>query len=119
MFDYQIDRLPSEIAVVSVTGNLDDVNREYFFGCIEGLMSEGYEKIVIDCDGLGFVSSSGLASMLKARAKLQRQGGKIYLAAVNATIAEVLNISRLNRLFSIFPTRRDAVKYLHRDAAAA
>ena len=118
MFDYQIDRLPYEIAVVSVQGSLDAGNRDYFFGCIEGLLAEGFGKIVIDCDGLGNVSSAGLASMLRARSKMQKNGGKIYLAGVNAVIAEVLNITRLNRLFAIYPTRRHAIKELYKGAPA-
>ena len=112
MFDFETEKLPSGIAVVSVKGALDDSNRAYFFGCVEDLIEDGFSRIIVDCDGLGHISSSGLAGLIRARSQAQAKGGKVYLTHVNATIAEVLNLTKLNKLLALYPTTKALLKKL-------
>lgn len=115
MFDYEIERLPLRTAVIRVSGTLNETTREYFFGCIRDLIRDGIENIVVDCEALGKITSSGLASLLQARNKAQRQRGRIRLSNVNATIAEMLNVTRLNRIFALEPSTNHALKRIFRE----
>lgn len=112
MFDFESKQMPGGIVVVSVTGTMDESNRSYFFDCIGDLIEDGFPHVIVDCDGLGSISSSGLAGLLRARDKAQAKGGKIYLTHVNATIVEVLSITKLNKLLAIFPTTNELVESL-------
>ena len=113
MFDFETEKLPGGIAVVSVRGSLDDSNRTYFFGCVEDLIKDGFSQIIVDCDGLGHVSSSGLAGLIRARGQAQAKGGKVYLTHVNATVAEVFNLTKLNKLLALYPTTKELLEKLN------
>lgn len=106
MFDYETRLIADGIAIVSVRGTLNQETRAYFFECVGGLIEDGYERIIIECHGLGFVSSSGLAGLLKARRRVQAHSGKIYLTHLNSTVTEALQLTKLNSLFAIYPTTR-------------
>ena len=107
MFDYETRLMAEGIAVVSVRGSLDGETRAYFFECVGGLIEDGYERIIIECHGLGFVSSSGLAGLIKARRRAQSRGGKIYLTHLDSAIIEVLQQTKLNSLFAVYPTTQE------------
>lgn len=112
MIDFETKQLPGGIAVVSVRGSLDEATRNYFFECVADLIDEGFVNIVVDCDGLGHISSAGLAGLIRARSQVQNKGGKIYLTHVEATIADVLAVTKLNKLLDIYPTTREIVAVL-------
>lgn len=108
MFDFKTRQL-NNAAVVSVWGTLDDSNRTYFFDCISDLAREGNARIVIDCEGLGKITSSGLAALVRARQAARTHEGRIFLANVNSSVAEIIHLTRLNKLLAIFPTIEDAL----------
>ena len=112
MIDFETEQYPGGIAVVSVEGSLDESNRTYFFDCVKDLIDDGSSQIIVDCNGLGFVSSSGLAALVRARSKAESAGGKIYLTHVHATIADVLNVTKLNKILSIYPTTKQLLAKL-------
>ena len=107
MFDFETRLMSDGIAVVSVKGSLNEEKRQYFFNCVGELFNDGYSRIIIECDGLGFVSSSGLAGLIRARRHVRSRGGRIYLTHLNSTITEILHITKLNKLFAIHPTTRE------------
>ena len=110
MFDFQTKKVNPTTAIVTVQGSLDESNRDYFFGCLQDLIGDGFVNIIVDCDGLGFISSSGLAGLIIARGKAIKNGGKIFLTHVQSTIADVLQVTRLNSLFSIYPSTSELLR---------
>ncbi len=116
MIDFETTHLAGGIAVVSVRGSLDDTARDYFFECVSDLIDEGFVRIIVDCAGLGHISSSGLAALIRARSQVQSKDGKIYLTHVEATIADVLALTKLNKLLAIYPSTRELLKELGTDS---
>ena len=112
MIDFETTQLPGGIVVVNVRGSLDDASRDYFFDCVSDLIEEGFLHIIVDCAGLGHISSAGLAALIRARSQAQSKDGKIYLTHVEATIADVLALTKLNKLLSIYPTTRELLEEL-------
>ncbi len=109
--------MPDGIAVVSVMGSLNEEQRDYFFGCVGELFRDGYTRIVIECDGLGFLSSGALAGLIGARRYARSRGGKIYLTHLNSTITEILHLTKLNRLFAIYPTSCELLTHFKEKSA--
>lgn len=104
MIDFQTNTISDSLAVVAVSGKLDEMTRSYFFQCISDTFNGECKQVIVDCSGLGLLGSSGLASLLMARKYARKEGGRIYLTHVNSTIAEVLERTNLNKLFSIYPS---------------
>ena len=100
MIDFHT-QLIDGIAIVSVSGNLDSTSHDYFFENIADLMKNNIAEIIIDCDDLGFISSRSLGKLIVARNRAAKFNGKIYLTHVNATIANLLQITKLNTLVGV------------------
>ncbi|MFH1733042.1 MAG: STAS domain-containing protein [Planctomycetota bacterium] len=77
---------------------------------IEGLEAP---KVVIDFDGVEFISSAILGKLIKlsGRVVTDRQG-HLTLCSLDERIAEVFKITGLEKLFSIHGTRSEAVAAL-------
>jgi anti-anti-sigma factor len=95
-------RTKRNLAIVYLSGELNTSSLQQFKSEIQELVGDGFQRIIVDCRELGFISSSGLVALIWARTA----GGTIYLTHVSAMIGEVLNITKLSRLLKIEPTTR-------------
>ena len=119
MIDFEMERVSQSTSVVRVRGNLNDSTRNYFFDCISDLLGDdggGTNKIrnvIVECNGLGVLSSSGMAALLTSRKNAKKRGTKIYLTHLNSTIAKALEITKLNSLLAVYPTTREVLLKLN------
>ena len=72
----------------------------------QGLLLDAARKqpsahIVVDLTSLLFVSSEGLGALLTLRSELQADSRKLCLAKVSPLVAEVFEMTQLDRLFPI------------------
>ena len=109
MLDFSSHQTENGTLVIRLGGELDAESNEYFFKCVEDEINAGHKNIVINCADLGFISSIGLAAFIRARSRIAKNDGKIYLARVNSTIMNVLHIVNLDKIFDIFPKEREAI----------
>ena len=92
-----------DVLIVEASGKLDSVTSEYLLNCIESLVKDGAEKIVLDCGDLNHINSMGLAMLVRANSRLRKQGGTMSIASASGPVAEVLQLVRFDRLFWFFP----------------
>ena len=118
MIDFEIEHVSNSTAIVKVRGTLNESTREYFFDCISDLLGDDektagrIKNVIIECNGLGFMSSSGMAALLTSRKKANRRGSKIYLTHLNSTIATALKFTKLSSLLAVYPTTAELLKKL-------
>jgi anti-sigma B factor antagonist len=58
---------------------------------------------VIDLSLATYIDSAGLAALILAVQKIEAYGGKFLLAGLRETVRSVLESSRLDEIFRIFP----------------
>ena len=61
------------------------------------------ERIVIDLSHATYIDSAGLAALIIAMREVESYGGKFFLTGLNETVRSVLESSRLEQIFRIFP----------------
>lgn len=115
MIDFQTDFLSDSIVVIKARGKLDESTRKYFFSCISDLMREAdkmgtSQHVIVECNGLGSLSSSGMAALLTARTRIRKGGGKIYFTHLSSTITAALELTKLNKLLAIYPTTEELLR---------
>ena len=96
--------------IVAVKGRVDSSNSAELEKTFENLMDEGTFRIVVDCQGLEYISSAGLhvlVSTLKACRRYNR--GDLRLCNLSDRISEVLDLAGLVPLFEIFDDAVGAV----------
>ena len=99
----------ADVQVLTVIGSAD-INssaalRESLLGAIEA----GTKRIVCDLGKLDFICSDALGVLITAYLKANGRGGFVRLANPQAHLKEILETTRLNCLFEVFPDVRCAV----------
>jgi anti-sigma B factor antagonist len=111
MIDWEIDKAGDggDVLVFKLTGRLETTESEYLLSVIENRIEEGDSKLVLDCDRLSYLSSLGLGTLVRARARMKKAGGDVKLAGVHGVIASVISAVNLDRIFHLYPTVEAAV----------
>ncbi|MDO8680165.1 MAG: STAS domain-containing protein [Acidobacteriota bacterium] len=76
------------------------------------LIDAGHRRLVVDMSDVHFVDSSGLGALVSAlkTLKVLKGDGDIRLANVQPPVVALLEIIRLHRVFSSYPTVEQAVQ---------
>ena len=87
---------------------LDQVGAENFKYVLNERMKEG-EKVVLDLEKLVNIDNFGLDALLAAAQKALENNSVIKLARVSPDMQIVLDITKVYRVFDIYPTIEEAV----------
>lgn len=94
--------------IVSFEGDVDleqsPKAREVLLECVE----RG-NKILVDLSGVSYIDSSGVASLVEAFQVAKKQGKGFALVSVNAAALRVLQLARLDKVFTIHESLADAL----------
>jgi anti-sigma B factor antagonist len=97
------------VTILALDGGLDHTTTALFIAQMDGLVEEGAARVVLDLSKLTYASSWGLAAMVRVHHHFAARGGRIAFANLHATVATVLRLSHLDRLFDLHPTVDAAV----------
>ena len=87
---------------------LDQVGAENFKFVLSERMNPG-ENIVLDLEKLVNIDSFGLDALLAMAQKALKNNSVIKLAGVSADMRIILDITKVYRVFEIYPTIEEAV----------
>lgn len=87
--------------VISVQGRLDTATSTDFESRVIETILPG-AKIIIDCEKLDYISSSGLRVFLIALKKTNNSGGELKICNLQPAINEIFKISGFTNIFLIF-----------------
>lgn len=107
--------------VLSVAGRLDQDTCDDFRGELMKHVDQTARDggaIVLDLEGLEYVSSAGLRCFMLASRAAKTQHGRIVVAALQPMVTEIFEISHFNLVFQVFPTVKEAVGAMSADALA-
>jgi anti-anti-sigma factor len=89
--------------IIEIDGRLDTNNYQRLESRLSELIENGAKKIILNCEKLIYLSSSGLRVLLVTFKKMKAVGGSFVLCSLTENISEVLEISGFNSIFTIFP----------------
>lgn len=99
----------SGVAVFQVTG---EINISTSPDLLKVFEKESPKKIVVDLEKVSYVDSSGLATLVEMLKKARAAGGALGLAGMSDKIRSLFEITKLDRLFSVYPNRAKAIAAL-------
>ncbi len=97
------------ITVVAPTGRLDVAGAPALKEAISEVVKNGPPRIVIDMEGVSFVDSTGLGSVISALKQVRGSQGEMRLAAPNQQARVVLELTTLDRVFPYYATVEEAL----------
>lgn len=107
--DVQTRQADNGVTVVAPTGRLDVAGAPTLKDAISETLKNGHPKVVIDLEGVSFVDSTGLGSVIAALKQIRTSFGDLRLAAPNQQVRVVLELTTLDRVFPCYATVEDAL----------
>ncbi len=88
---------------------LDAHNSNELKDTIQKHLDKGDTRLVIDLSQVRFIDSSGLGALLSGYKNANLHQGKMVLAQLQPRVESMFELTRLNRVFDIFPAVEDVV----------
>lgn len=99
-----------DYTLFNVEGRVDTTNASELEKSILEIVEGGCSKIILDCSGLTYISSSGLRVFLIVQKKMMAINGQFRLCSLQPGIKEIFDISGFSSIFSLFPDKETATK---------
>jgi len=98
------------VAVFELDGGLGYDNFKEFNREMEALMASVPEKVVFDLERLTYLSSWGIGILVTVASRIRKRGGRVKFANLHTEVAEVLKITRLDRVLELYPSLETAIE---------
>lgn len=95
--------------LVVVTGELDLSTAPRFKDDLLALVDAGTDAVIADLTGVTFIDSTALGVLIGAVRRLRERDGRLVLVASSRPVLRALTLTGLDRVFTICPTREEAV----------
>ncbi len=95
--------------VLSLAGRLDGVGASALMGRISAAIGRGAARLVLDCEGMNYVNSAGLRSLLIGAKTCRQEGGALVVAALSPQCRSVIEMSGFFSVLDYRETREAAV----------
>ena len=107
--DVQTRQADNGVTVVAPTGRLDVAGAPALKDAINEAVKNGPQRVIIDMEGVSFVDSTGLGSVIAVLKQLRSSQGELRLAAPNQQVRVVLELTTLDRVFPYYATVEEAL----------
>ena len=109
-----------DVTVVNIQGRVDHSTAKDFQEALKPHLDQSSQgeqkKIIIDLDGVDFMTSAGLRVLMIAAKTCDKHKADIAVAALQPGIQEIFKISRFDLILSVFPTVLSAIENLSPEA---
>ena len=89
---------PENVTVI-MSGSFDTAASEQAEPTVKKLEGMVSKPMIIDCNALEYIASSGLRVLLRLRKACAAQGRQVTLSGVNEDILEVLKVTHFDQMF--------------------
>jgi anti-sigma B factor antagonist len=96
-------------AVLSVQGEVDVYTAPRFRERLIELVSQGKHRIVVDLEGVDFLDSTGLGTIVSVLKRARTRGGDLRLVSTQARIHRLFEITGLDKAVLLRASLDDAI----------
>lgn len=90
-----------EVTILAIEGRLDTANANTFNAIIQHLLTELSPTIIINCEELSYISSSGLRSLIVLQKSVTQHQHSLTLEAMKPEIRKIFDMTGCSTLFTI------------------
>ena len=108
-FDIKTEQLGADAYVISLAGEVDLYTAPEFKQQLLDVISQGGKNVVVDFSDTTFIDSTTLGVLVGGVKRLRAQEGRLSLVCSDRNITKIFEITGLDRVFTIYPTRDEAL----------
>ena len=104
------DDVQDNVLILKASGTLNSQTADEFVESIGKMVDIRLWNIIVDCSELDHISSYGLGVLVRLHKQMDNKLGDIKIASAKGLIVDVLRLTRLDKLFKIYPDVESARK---------
>ena len=108
-FDVKTERVENGTYVISLAGEVDLYTAPEFKQQLLNVIGEGGKDVVVDFTDTTFIDSTTLGVLVGGVKRLRAQEGRLSLVCSDRNITKIFEITGLDRVFTIYPSRDEAL----------
>lgn len=96
--------------ILDLSGDIDLANSPAMRKALLGEIKEKHTpKVFLNLKNVRYIDSSGIASLVEGLKASRDQGSRLILYGLNKTVREVMQLSRLQKIFEIYEDEEQAL----------
>src|ERR687892_1346754 len=108
-FNIKTEQLDDESYVISLAGEVDLYTAPEFKQQLLEVIAQGAKQVVVDFTDTTFIDSTTLGVLVGGVKRLRSNDGQLALVCSDRNITKIFEITGLDRVFTIYPTRGEAL----------
>jgi len=107
-----VTRSKHEATIVSIKGDVDLYSSPSVRKAIIALTEKKSPAILVDLQNVSYMDSSGVATLVEGLQQTGKYKGRFKLFGLGLAVREVFELSRLDKVFEIYPNEEAAFSSL-------
>jgi anti-sigma B factor antagonist len=108
-FDIKTEKLGDESYVISLAGEVDLYTAPEFKQQLLEVITQGGRNVIVDFSDTTFIDSTTLGVLVGGVKRLRSNDGQLSLVCSDRNITKIFEITGLDRVFTIYATRDEAL----------
>ena len=108
-FDIKTEQLSDSAYVISLAGEVDLYTAPEFKQQLLEVIGQGGKQVIVDFSDTTFIDSTTLGVLVGGVKRLRTNDGQLSLVCSDRNITKIFEITGLDRVFTIYATRDEAV----------
>ena len=97
------------VSLMKVKGRVDSETAPELDDALTKLLQMNRNQIVLDLEGVDYMSSAGLRAVVKAYQTATKSGGGLRLACVSKPVEIILRTVGMMQMLEMYPTDQEAI----------
>ena len=111
-FDIKTEPLSDDAYIIALAGEVDLYTAPEFKQQLLEVIGQGGKDVVVDFSDTTFIDSTTLGVLVGGVKRLRSNDGQLSLVCSDRNITKIFEITGLDRVFTIYATRDEAVEQL-------
>jgi len=94
-----------QVKVIALSQKFNATTSHSFQETIKEVITSGIEIVLIDCQGVTFMDSSGLGALVLTFKTLQESGIKMVICSINEQVRILFELTGIDSIFTIVPNK--------------
>jgi anti-sigma B factor antagonist len=108
-FDIKTEHVADDTYVISLAGEVDLYTAPEFKQQLLEVIGQGGKEVIVDFSDTTFIDSTTLGVLVGGVKRLRTNDGQLALVCSDRNITKIFEITGLDRVFTIYPSREEAV----------